>query len=148
MRIIFATKKWFVLLTVSAGVLLGVLLLVAFFLGNRLTGAEAGKRVRQCLRTELSQRHQAELGEQNRRLPDRATANRWQEEYQHLDRLQIKEIKVRQPLPDILLHPDRPTHVVRVIFSREGQELPPRYFWLSWLRFDREISPFFWYVSW
>jgi len=45
------------------------------------------------------------------------------------------------------VNPGLPTYLVRVAFSLEGEKLPPRYFWLGWPRFDREVSPFFWNVS-
>jgi hypothetical protein len=143
----FSSKKWLVVLSVSGSFLLGLLLLALFLGGARLGEAEAELRVRQCLRSEFWQGRLAELRSQNRSLPDKETARRWQEESQGLDRLRLEEIKVRRPLPDIILSSDQPNYVVRVIFSRDGVVQQSRCFWLGWPRFDREISPWFWYFS-
>ena len=75
------------------------------------------------------------------------TATQLKEELIQIDNLKFVSVDVKRLIPDILLSPHRPTHIVRIVSSNQNQQYPPRYFWLSWDNFDRETSKLLWLFS-
>ena len=73
----------------------------------------------------------------------------WQlgKELSRINNSEFDSIDVRRLIPDTLLRPHVPTHVVRVILRDQDQEYPPRYFVFPWGDVDSETSKYAWMFS-
>ncbi len=128
------------------GLLAGAVFLL-LSLRASLNPEQAERRVRLCISRDISQRHLADLKEQDTTVPDLETATRWKQEFDRVNNLRFVSVTVRRPIPDMLLDPLSPDFVVRAVLSDEDHQHNPRYFWLSWGGIDREVSKFWWVVS-
>ena len=140
-------RKTKILITLSGGVLLGCAVLILLNLSTSLSKEDAEQRVRLLLSTKVTQRYMAALKDRNKDGFDVETAAQMKEELTLINNLKFVSVDVKRLIPDILLMPDRPAHVVRVVLQNRNQQYPPRYFWLPWADIDRETSKLAWFFS-
>jgi len=131
----------------SGGLLLAIVFAVLFNMSSGLNAADAEKRVRVVMTRAISEKliqvnnDQPAGEEKNRKLNDLA------EELKRLNALQFKSVNVRKLVPDILIRPHRPTHIVRVETKADSNQQSVRYFWLPWDGIDGESSSTAWFFS-
>ena len=140
-------RKTKILIALSGGVLLGCAFLILLNLSTSLSREDAEKRVRLLLSTKVIQRYMTALKDQNKKSFDFETAAQMKEELDRINNLKFVSVDVKRLIPDILLMPDRPSHVVKVVLQNQNQQYPPRYFWLPWANIDRETSKLAWLFS-
>lgn len=140
-------RKTKILIALSGGVLLGCAVLILLNLSTSLSKEDAEQRVRLLLSTEVTQRCMAALKDRNKDGFDLETAARMKEELDRINNLKFVSVDVKRLIPDILLMPDRPSHIVRVVLQNQNQQAAPRYFWLPWADIDRETSKLAWFFS-
>jgi hypothetical protein len=137
--------KFFVLL--SSSLLFGVVFFVLLNLSTPLSREEAEVRVRTFLSREITQHYMSIL--MNKQVKQRDVEIGWQleKELGRINDLEFVSIEVRRLIPDILLRPHIPTHVVQVIVRDQNRQYPPRYFWMPWGDVDSETSKYAWMFS-
>ena len=140
-------RKTKILVMLSFGLLLGCVILIILNLSTSLSKKDAEKRVRLLLSGKVTQQYMAALKDQDTGEFDTETATQLKEELDRINNLKFVSVNVKRLIPDILLQPHRPTHVVRVVMQNQNQQDPPRYFWLPYANIDKETSKFFWLFS-
>ena len=131
----------------SSSVLFGVSFLVLLNLSSTLSNEEAEARVRTLLSREVTQRYMPLVMNRQGNQPDVASARQMAKELRRIRDLKFVSVDAGRLIPDFLLRPHRPTHIVRVV-SRDGdRQFAPRYFWLPWDGIDTETSKTAWFFS-
>jgi hypothetical protein len=136
-----------IIVILSGSFLLGIIIIALFNLSSKLPVQDAEKRIKLILARQVTQLY---LDPGTHKMPgnmDAETGKRYGEELKSIRELKFSSIKVRKLIPDYILMPHRPTHIVQAELLTEGYQHPPRYFWLSWSGIDREISRVAWYFS-
>lgn len=146
-RISLSNRNTKILITLSGSVLLGFAVLILLNLSASLSKEDAEKRVRSLLSREATQRCMAALESRNSGESDFDTAAQLKQELDRIDNMKFVSVDVRRLIPDILLSPLRPSHVVRVVLLDRNQQSPPRYFLLPYAYIDKESSKILWLFS-
>ena len=141
------SRKIKILVTLSSGLLLACVVLILLNLSTSLSKEDAQKRVRLLLSTKVTQHYMATLKKQDKDEFDIATATQMKEELDRINNLKFVSVDVKRLIPDIVLAPHKPTHIVRVVLQNQNQQSPPRYFWLPYAYKDKETSKLFWLFS-
>jgi hypothetical protein len=142
-----SSRKTKILVTLSGGVLLGCVILILLNLSTSLSKEDAQKRVSLLLSKEITQRYVATMKKQDTDGFDIETATQLKEELDQINNLKFVSIDIKRLIPDILLAPHRPTHIVRIVLQNQNQQSHPRYFWLAWANVDKETSKLLWLFS-
>ncbi|MDX1428687.1 MAG: hypothetical protein R3282_00305 [Rhodothermales bacterium] len=108
---------------------------------------EAEARVRAVLAKQVTRSYMSAVMEKNLNQVDAAGARRLKKELARISDLELVSIDVRRPIPDYLLRPHMPAHVVRVVMRDDSRQYAPRYFWLPWADVDSETSKYAWMFS-
>jgi len=141
------SRKTKILVTLSGGVLLGCAVLILLNLSTSLSKEDARKRVRLLLSKEVTERYTAILKDKDADGFDIETATQMKEELNRVNNLKFVSVDVRRLIPDILLAPHRPTHIVRVVMQNQNQQHTQRYFWLPYAYIDKETTKLLWIFS-
>lgn len=147
MRLKLSFRGKLIIIALSGSVMVGVVLITLFNLSSGLAVADVEKRVRVYLTKEMSQK----LIQVNAAYPEgyekQSKLSELAEELKKINAIEITSIEVRKLIPDILIRPDRPTHIARVVMRTDTEKFPPRYFWLPWSNIDSETTETAWYFS-
>jgi len=147
MKVRLSFRKKLIIIALSGTAILGIVLITLFNVSSTLTLDQAEKRVRVYLTREMSEKlirvnNEFPSGfEKEKKLGELA------EELKRINAIKITSIEVRKLIPDILIRPHRPTHIVRVEMHTDTKTFPSRYFWLSWTNIDTETTETAWYLS-
>jgi hypothetical protein len=125
--------------------LLAAVLAIPALVSPRLRTDDAAERVRFCMMWQVTQGHLAELRETGQKLPDVATATRWEAERQRITATRFEAVAVRRPVPDWFRL--RPTYVIKAEVCAPGAASRTRYFWLGRTHFGSETSKLAWWIS-
>ena len=136
-----------VVILFSASAVLGVFFLIWLNLSSTLSREEAEQRVRTLLSREITQKYMSVVTRNQGTQPDADSTRQLGKELRRIRELQFVTVDVRRLVPDYLLRPHSPTHVVRVVLRDKGRQYPARYFWISWGGVDRETSKYAWYFA-
>ena len=136
-----------VVILFSSGFVLGLLVLIWFNLSTTLSDEEAATRVRTFLSREVSQKYMPLVMNREGKQPDVDRARQMAKELRRIKELQFVSIDVARLIPDFVLRPHMPTHIVRVVLRDRERQYAPRYFWLPWGGVDTETSRYAWYFS-
>ncbi len=131
----------------SSSILLGGVFVILFNVSTSLSRDEAEERVRLFLSREVTQRYMAALKDKRVSKSDVDIGRQLKEELSQINTFEFMSVDVGRLIPDILLRPHRPTHIVRVVLRNQHQQFPPRYFWLPWADIDSETSQLAWLFS-
>lgn len=147
MKIQLGFKNRLIIIAVSGVVLTAVVVASLFNMSSDLAIADAEKRVRVYLTKEMSEK----LIQVNAVYPEgyekQQKLSELAEELKKINAVEITSIEVKKLIPDILIRPNRPTHIVRVEMRTATRKFPPRYFWLPWSSIDSETTEAAWYFS-
>lgn len=136
-----------VVILFSASAVLGVLVLIWLNLSSTLSPEEAGLRVRTLLSREITQKYMSVVTQNQGAQVDAESSRKLGMELRRIRELEFVSIDVRRLVPDYLLRPHSPTHVVRVVMRDKEQQYPARYFWIPWAGVDTETSKYAWYFA-
>jgi len=131
----------------SGSVLVGGILLALLNVSASLPREEAEERIRLLMSREITQRYLAERNGKPAAEADVGVGLRLKEALEQLNGLEFLSVDVKRPIPDILLRPHQPGHVVRVVLRDRNRQYAPRYFWLPWGDVDSETSRWAWFFS-
>jgi hypothetical protein len=131
----------------SGTILCGIIVLSLLNLSSRLSIDEAEERVRLLLSKEIAQGYVGVQKMQEEKNLSAEMGMQLGEALTQIKEIEFASIEINKLIPDILLRPHRPTHIVRVELRTRDYQYPPRYFWLSWTHIDRETSKYAWYFS-
>ena len=134
-------------IVLSGTLLLGVAVLVRMNLSTTLSDEEAETRVRNFLSREVAQKYMPLVMKGPGRQPDVEAARQMERELRWVKGVKFVSVDVARLLPDFVLRPHRPTHIVRVVLRDQGRQQAPRYFWLPWGGVDTETSRAAWYFA-
>lgn len=143
----FGTRRASFSIAISGTLLLGVAVLVWMNLSTTMSSEEAEERVRTFLSKEVTQQYMPLVMSGPGRPPDVDSARQMERELRWINNLKFVSTDVARLLPDFVLRPHRPTHIVRVVLRDQERQYAPRYFWLPWSGIDRETSRMAWYFS-
>ena len=131
-------RRYRATVSVSAGFLLAVAALAYFNASATLSREEAEARIRLLLQREILQqlRPSGAMTREKGEALGRALAGVKAIEFTSLDTGKL--------LPDYLLRPHRPTHIVRAEMRAPGRPAAVRYFWLPWAGIDSETGRIAW----
>jgi len=136
-----------VVILLSSGIVLGLIVLIGFNLSTTLSDEEAATRVRTFLSREVTQKYMPLVMNGEGKQPDVDRARQMARELRRIRELQFVSIDVARLIPDFVLRPHMPTHIVRVVLRDRERQYAPRYFWLPWGGVDSETSRYAWYFS-
>lgn len=136
-----------VVVILSGAVLFGIIVLISLNQSTRLSADEAEERVRLLLWSDIAQRYVGFRGTDQDNDLSGDMGRHLAEELARLEKIEFVSIEVNRLIPDFLLKPHRPTHIVRVEMRIDDHRFAPRYFWLSSAHIDRETSKYAWYFS-
>jgi len=131
-----------VVVGVSGGFLLAVAALVFFNASSTLSREDAETRIRVLLQREVLQRQALSAG---RMTPEKAEA--LGRALAAAKAIEFASLETGKLLPDYVLRPHRPTHIVRAEMGAPGRPPAVRYFWLPWDGIDRETGRAAWYFA-
>jgi hypothetical protein len=131
----------------SGSLLFGVALLVLLNLSTTLSNEEAETRVRTLLSREVTQRYMPLVMNRKGNEPDVDSARQMAKELRRIRNLKFVSVDVGRLIPDFLLRPHRPTHIVRVVVRDGDRQYTPRYFRLPWDGIDGDSSRIAWFFS-
>lgn len=131
-----------VVLSVSGGFLLALAALVFFNATSTLSREDAQARIRVVLQREVLQRQALSGGAMT---PEKAAA--LARALAGVRAIEFAALDTGKLLPDYVLRPHRPTHIVRAEMGAPGRPPAVRYFWLSWDGIDRETGRTAWYFA-
>ena len=134
-------------IALSGSLLFGVAVLVWLNLSTPLSNAEAETRVRTFLARQITQKYMPLVMSGQGKQPDFDKARQMEKELRRIKELKFVSVDVGRLIPDYLLRPHRPTHIVRVVFRDAAGQLVPRYFSLPWDGIDAESSRAAWFFS-
>ncbi len=128
-----------VVISVSGGFLLAVAALVFFNASSTLSREDAKARIRVVLQSEVLQRQAMSGGAMT---PEKAEA--LARALAGVQAIEFASLDTGKLLPDYVLRPHRPTHIVRAEMGIPGGKPAVRYFWLPWDGIDRETGRSAW----
>lgn len=131
----------------SGSLLFGVAVLTLLNLSSTLSNEEAEARVRTLLSREVTQKYMPLVMNRRGNQPEVDSARQMEKEIRRIRNLKFISIDVGRLVPDIVLRPHRPTHIVRVVWRDKDRQYAPRYFWLPWDGIDTETSKYAWFFS-
>ena len=143
----FGNRRATVSIALSGTVLLGVAVLVWMNLSTPLSDAEAETRVRTFLSREVTRQYMRLVMKGPGRQPDVEAARQMEKQLRWVKGVKFVSVDVARLLPDFVLRPHRPTHIVRVVLRDQERQHAPRYFWLPWGGVDTETSRAAWYFA-
>ncbi len=147
MRIRLRYRNLHFLIILSGGLLFCLAVLVLLSLSTPISEEEAKARVRLILSKKITQQYMHILKDKQLSQYDFDIGKQLEEELNRIKNLEFLSIEIRRLIPDILLRPEMPTHIVKVILRDKDKKYPPRYFWIDWFYFDRETSKYVWWFS-
>jgi len=147
MKITLGFRKNLIIIALSGTAILGMVLITLFNMSSTLSLDQAEKRIRVYLTKQMSEK----LVQVNNEFPSgfekEKKLSELAEELKQINAIKITSIEVRKLIPDIVIRPHRPTHIVRVEMHTDTKTFPPRYFWLPWTSIDSETTETAWYLS-
>lgn len=141
----YRRARFFILL--SGSLFLGVAVLTLLNLSTTLSNEEAEARVRTFLSRAVSQKYMPLAMNRRGNQPDVDSARQMEKALRRIRDLKFVSIDVGRLVPDFLLRPHRPTHIVRVVLRDGDRQYPPRYFRLPWDGIDTESSRTAWFFA-
>lgn len=143
----FGNRRKTLSLALSGSLLFGVAFLVLLNLSTTLSDEEAETRVRTFLARQVTQKYMPLVMNRQGKQPNVDSARQMEKELRRIKDLKFVSIDVGRLIPDFLLRPHRPTHIVRVVLRDDDGQHPPRYFRLPWDGIDTESSRAAWFFS-
>ena len=142
MHIQFDTRNRRWSISLSAAFFLALALLVYFNASSTLSREDAEARIRLVL-----QRHAVQQQALPKGAMTREKAEALAQALARVKSTQLRKLEMGKLLPDYLLRPHRPTHIVRVEVLEPGRAPAIRYFSLPWDGIDGETGAGLWHFS-
>jgi hypothetical protein len=136
-----------VIVVLTGTFLCGIVILVFINKSSNLAAGEARDRIKLLLSKEITQGIAHDLRNKTESTITYEAGLHMKKSLTDIKAIEFDTITIRKLIPDFLLKPHRPTHIVRVEMRIHDIQYPPRYFWLSWSSIDRETTKYAWYFA-